>query len=81
MDNPTIITVTNEFGKEEKLEVIDIISVEKKQYAIVAPVNSDLAYAYKMERKGNEIEYKSIGEGKEFNMVLEKYNAMLEEEE
>jgi uncharacterized protein YrzB (UPF0473 family) len=76
MSNAQVITVTNEYGKEEKLEVIDIINLEQNQYAIVSPVGSDVAYAYKMFKKGNEIEYKSIGQGKEFNTVLEKYNSM-----
>jgi Protein of unknown function (DUF1292). len=76
MNDSQIITVTNEFGKEEKLEIIEIVSVESSQYAIVSPVGSDLAYAYKMIRRGNEIEYKSIGEGSEFNAVLEKFNSM-----
>lgn len=74
MNDTQIITVKNEFGKDEKLEVIDIINLQDKQYAIVSPINSEVAYAYRMVRKGNEIEYKSIGEGKEFNEVLEKYN-------
>jgi hypothetical protein len=74
MSGNQIITVKNEFGKDEKLEVIEVIDLESKQYAIVSPVNSEVAYAYRMIRKGNEIEYKSIGEGKEFNNVLQKYN-------
>ena len=75
MDNPEVITVKNEFGKEEKLEVIEIIDIEKKQYAIVSPVGAEEAYAYRMTRKGNEIEYKSVGVGKEFKAVLEKFNS------
>jgi hypothetical protein len=74
MSGNQIITVKNEFGKDEKLEVIEVINLESKQYAIVSPLNSEVAYAYRMLRKGNEIEYKSIGEGQEFNQVLQKYN-------
>jgi predicted HAD superfamily phosphohydrolase len=74
MDNSQVITVKNEFGKDETLEVIDVINIENKQYAIVSPMDSEVAYAYRMIRKGNEIEYKSIGAGKEFNAVLQKYN-------
>jgi predicted HAD superfamily phosphohydrolase len=74
MSDTQIITVKNEFGKDEKLEVIEVINLESKQYAIVSPVNSQVAYAYRMIRKGNEIEYKSIGAGEEFNNVLQKYN-------
>lgn len=74
MSGNQIITVKNEFGKDEKLEVIEVIDLENKQYAIVSPVNSEVAYAYRMFRKGNEIEYKSIGSGEEFNHVLQKYN-------
>jgi predicted HAD superfamily phosphohydrolase len=74
MSETQIITVKNEFGKDEKLEVIEVINLDNKQYAIVSPIDSEVAYAYKMMRKGNEIEYKSIGAGKEFNDVLQKYN-------
>lgn len=81
MESPQVITVKNEFGKDEKLEVIDIVKLENnKQYAIVSPVGSELAYAYRMQRKGNEIEYKSIGAGREFNEVLQKFNELQDEE-
>ena len=75
MENPEIITIKNEFGKEEKLEVIEIINIEKNQYAIVSSVGSEEAHAYRMTRKGNEIEYKSVGVGQEFKAVLDKFNA------
>jgi uncharacterized protein YrzB (UPF0473 family) len=71
------INVTNEDGKQEKLEIIDALKINQKEYVIVSPVDSDNAYAYKVIGEHNgEREYESIGNGKEFQMVLQKYNEL-----
>lgn len=68
------ITVTTENGKQEKLEVIEKLDIVGKRYVIVAPENSNEAYAYRVTISGNYEEYESVGAGKEFDMVLQKYN-------
>lgn len=72
----SFITVTMDNGKKEKLEVLERFDIEGKHYVIVAPEDSDKAYAYRVTINGNYEEYESIGEGKEFNMVLKKFNEL-----
>jgi len=71
------ITVTMDNGKQEKLEVLEKIDIADKHYVIVAPEDSDLAYAYRVTVKGKFEEYQSVSAGKEFDKVLEKYNELM----
>lgn len=71
------ITVTMDNGKQEKLEVLERIDIANKHYVIVAPEDSDLAYAYRVTVKGKFEEYESVGAGKEFDAVLKKYNEIV----
>jgi hypothetical protein len=63
-------------GKKEKLEVLEKLDISGKRYVIVAPEDSDKAYAYRVTLNGNYEEYETVGEGKEFDMVLQKYNEL-----
>jgi len=74
MEKNKIITVLNENGVKVELELIDAIKMDGKEYVIVGPKESDEAYAYKSVVKNGETEYLSIGQGEEFNRVLEKFN-------
>ncbi len=75
MDNK-FITVYNEEGNPVQLELIDVVKVDNSEYIIAGPKNSNEACAYKVINRSNgEVEYKSIGVGKEFDKVLEKYNS------
>lgn len=73
------VKVKDEYGKDVELEIIDIFKIDNNEYAIVAPVGSNEAYAYKTVEKNGEREFESIGSGEEFQKVLEKYNSMNEE--
>lgn len=68
------ITIINSKGEKEQLEVIDDILLEKNSYLIVSPINSDVAYAYKTIVNNGATEYISIGDGPEFQKVLEAYS-------
>lgn len=68
------ITVMMEGGKKEKLEVLDELNIGATHYVIVAPEDSDLAYAYRVTESNGFREYESVGEGKEFDAVLKRYN-------
>ncbi|WP_035289423.1 DUF1292 domain-containing protein [Clostridium sp. KNHs214] len=68
------INVMDEKGNPIQLDIIDVLNVENNQYVIVGAQNSDEAYAYRAIPKGKEVEYVSIGEGVEFNKVLNAYN-------
>ena len=78
MENNQVITVKDQYGKDVKLEIIDVVEVDNNKYAIVSPVGSNEAYAYRTIEKNGEIEYVSIGAGEEFKKVLEKYNSLNE---
>lgn len=71
------ITVTNDKGQNIKLEIIETIDLNNKQYLIVAGEDSDVAYAYKPVTTNGEVEYVSLKEGPEFQKVLKKYNEHL----
>ena len=70
-----MITVTNEFGKEVELEVIDALKIGEDKYVIVSEKGSESANAYKEIGRDTQIEYASIGAGAEFKKVLEAYNS------
>jgi uncharacterized protein YrzB (UPF0473 family) len=76
MENVQVITVKDEYGKDVKLEIVDVVKVDSKEYVIVSPLGSEEAYAYRTIEKNGEREYISIGEGEEFRKVLEKFNSM-----
>lgn len=74
METNKLITVINQKGEKVDLEFIDAIKMDGNEYVIVGPKNSNEAYAYKSIIKNGETQYLSIGEGEEFNRVLQKYN-------
>jgi uncharacterized protein YrzB (UPF0473 family) len=80
MGSNQIITVKDEYGKDVKLEIIETLEVDNNKYAIVSPIGSEEAYAYRTIEKNGEIEYISVGYGEEFERVLEKFNSLAEEE-
>jgi hypothetical protein len=74
-----VIKIKDEFGKDVSLEIIEVFKIDASEYAIVSPVGSEEAYAYRTFLNNGEREFESIGDGKEFEKVLEKYNSMHEE--
>lgn len=68
------MSVENGKGETVELELVDTISLENNKYVIVSEVGSDNAFAYRVAEKGGQTQYKSIGDGSEFNKVLEAYN-------
>lgn len=75
METQQTITVTNEFGKQVQLELIDRLIIGNDSYVIVAEPGSENANAYReVSRENGMIEYASIGAGAEFQRVLKAYN-------
>lgn len=71
------ITVIKDDGQKQELEIIDTLKINATEYVIVSEKSSDNAYAYKVVgATRGEKEYASVGNGKEFNMVLQKYNEL-----
>ncbi|AEB75067.1 DUF1292 domain-containing protein [Clostridium botulinum C/D] len=80
MQTQQSIVVTNEYGKQIELELIDTITIKNDRYVIVSIPGSNNANAYReISRKNGEIEYASIGSGAEFKRVLDVYNAKSDE--
>jgi len=52
----------------------EIFKIQDTHGNDVEPKNSNEAYAYRVTRIGEEIQYTSVGTGDEFNRVLKKYN-------
>lgn len=67
-------TIKDSHGNDVVMELIDKLKVDDKEYIIAGPKNSNEAYAYRVTRIGDEIQYTSIGKGQEFDKVLRVYN-------
>ncbi|WP_291578403.1 DUF1292 domain-containing protein [Clostridium sp. UBA6640] len=74
MTHNEIFKIQDTHGNDVEMELIDLIKMDNKEYIIAGPKNSNEAYAYRVTRLGEEIQYTSIGTGDEFNRVLRKYN-------
>ncbi|CAM3051261.1 DUF1292 domain-containing protein [Hathewaya histolytica] len=68
------MTVENAQGKTVELELVDTIQVDSFKYIIVSEMDSDNAFAYRVDEDHGKPKYSSIGNGSEFRKVLEKYN-------
>lgn len=68
------ITVINENGEKITLEYIDSIKLQGNEYVIAGPKESQEVYAYKMVINNGEAEFRCLGEGQEFDRVLNEYN-------
>jgi uncharacterized protein YrzB (UPF0473 family) len=79
------IYLLNEEGKEEKMRVITFFKIEdlNQEYVIVTPADIEVEEAYVLkyvkDEDGNE-NYITIEDDKEFEMVLETYELLMEQE-
>jgi len=79
------IYLLDEDGKEEKMRVITFFKIEdlNKEYVVVTPaeVDTEEAYVlkYVLDEDGNE-SYETIEDEKEFDIVSETYELLMEEE-
>lgn len=74
MNNKPFMTVMNGKGEQVQLELVDTVSVNNNKYVIVSQIGEDDAVAYRTVEKGGKTDYISIGNGMEFQKVLEEYN-------
>lgn len=81
-----IVYIPDENGNDVKFEVIIYFEIEKLkgQYIIATPAfeETDEAYAFKIfkDEDGSEIFIALEDEDEEFEMVLETYNTLMDEE-
>ena len=80
------VYIPDENGNDVKFEVVIYFEIEKLkgQYIIAAPVleESDEAYAFKIfkDEDGSDIFIALEDEDEEFEMVLETYNTLMDED-
>lgn len=79
-----IVTLTDEDGVDHDFQLIDIITVEEADYAILQPVEdeNDEAIILKIVKddEGNPVEFVDIEDDEEWEKVADAWEEMLEEE-
>ena len=84
MEELDYITLFDEDGNEEKMEVIDFFKIEdlNQEYIVVTPADIDIDEAYFLKRIGEEngdVTCETIDDEEEFNIVAETYELLGEE--
>lgn len=86
MDNFETVKLYNDDGKDIEFEVLGIVTVEEKDYAILHPVTGkqqaeNIAYIFQIENdeKGNEI-FTEVEDDKEFEKVKNAWKTVIENE-
>jgi len=82
MDERHLITLTDPDTNEKlELEIIEEITVNGQNYALLAPLdNDDEAFVYKVIGEGNDASYEMVEDEEEFNTVVEEYDRLFDEE-
>lgn len=79
-----IVTLTDEDGVDHDFQLIDIITVDEADYAILQPVEdeNDEAIILKIvkDEEGNPVEFVDIEDDEEWEKVADAWEEMLEEE-
>jgi len=79
-----IITLTDEEGVDHDFELIDIISLEDNEYAILQPVEdeNDEAIILKIikDAEGNPVEFVDIEDDEEWERVADTWEEMMDED-
>lgn len=83
VQNDNIIVLTDEDGGEHEFEVLEVLEVEQKTYAILQPADTqdDEAIILRIEQdeNGNEVLI-NIEDDEEWDKVAEVYDTLLFEE-
>lgn len=76
------IVLTDEEGKEHEFNLLDIITVDGEEYAILQPVNDEEAIIlrFEIDEDGNEI-LCDIEDDEEWERVADAWQQMMEEED
>ncbi|SHH50822.1 Protein of unknown function [Clostridium collagenovorans DSM 3089] len=67
------MVVENGKGEQVELELVDRLNIDSKEYVILSQMNSDDAFAYRIDEKNGKRKYSSIGAGAEFKKVFDAY--------
>lgn len=76
------IVLTDEEGQEHEFNLVDILTVDGEEYAILQPVAEDEAIILKfgVDEEGNEILF-DIEDDEEWERVADTWQEVLEEDE
>lgn len=80
MEENKIITMVDEDGEKVEFELVELIELNEKKYALLAPVGDEEdAYVYKIEEVDGKKEYIAVEDEEEFEKVLEEYESTFDE--
>ena len=80
MEENKIISMVDEDGEKIDFELVEIIELDEKKYALLAPVGEeDDAFVYKIEMVDDKEQYIAVEDEKEFERVLEEYDSTFDE--
>ncbi|MGD0153629.1 MAG: DUF1292 domain-containing protein [Thermacetogeniaceae bacterium] len=77
-----VIVLTDDEGKEHEFNLVDTITVNDKEYAILQPVDEDEAIILRfgIDDEGNEVLF-DIEDDEEWEKVADAWQEMAEEDE
>ncbi len=77
-----VIVLTDDEGKEHEFNLVDTITVNDKEYAILQPVEEDEAIILRfgIDEEGNEVLF-DIEDDEEWEKVADAWQEMAEEDE
>ena len=79
--NCDTITLTLEDGTEQEFIILDTVKHKKKDYVALAPVDGEEYFIYGFKEIGENVEFFSIENDKEFEAVAEIFEKRFDEEE
>lgn len=74
------ITLELEDGTSQEFEILETIEFEEKNYIALAPLDSDEYYIYGFKEDGENVEFFSIDDDKEFEKISELFEKKFSEE-
>jgi uncharacterized protein YrzB (UPF0473 family) len=74
------ITLELEDGTSQEFEILDTLEFEEKNYIALAPLDSDEYYIYGFKEEGENVEFFSIDDDKEFEKISELFEKKFSEE-
>lgn len=82
MEQEEIITLVDESGEEHEFELIDVIEVDGKQYALLTPLDGDgRVYIFAIEKKDGEEVLRAVDDDEEFEKVSAAIDELMEDDE
>ena len=78
--NENIITLLDEDGQEVQFEVCLTLEAEGKEYAILLPLDEDVALVFRIDSDENGDILVPLEDEEEYQIVVDVYNTLMDEE-